>query len=77
MQVACHYILKVIPQKTHPLLSENKKKNPIDKDQANEYIEDESSHFFLDKFILFSLRLDPPGVWFIQRNVFPFEAVEC
>lgn len=40
MQVARHYILKVIPQKTHPLLSENKKKNPIDKDQANEYIED-------------------------------------
>ena len=74
MQVTCHYILKVTPQKTHPLLSENKKEPDRQRPGQWIYWRLELPFFFLDKFILFSLRLDPPGVWFIQRNVFPFEA---
>ena len=78
MKVACHYILKLFPPKTHPLLGENKKEP--DRQRPGQWIYWTLKlpfFFFVDKFILFSLCLDPPGVWFIQRNVFPFGAVEC
>lgn len=76
MQVEFHYIFKLFKKKVYPLLSE--KNNLIDKHQANEYIEDWSSNFFwINLSFFFFSQFGPPGVWFIWRNVFLFEAVEC